>query len=399
MTKKIEEIIELLQIGTEQILPEGELQKKLQTGKKLKIKFGMDPTAPDIHLGHAVALSKLRQWQDLGHEVIVLIGDFTAQIGDPSGKSKTRPPLSEEEIKHNAKTYLEQVGKIIDVKNARIVYNSKWLSKLSFADVLKITGKVTVARILERDDFQKRLKENVSIGMHELMYPIMQGYDSVELKADVELGGTDQTFNLLMGRFLQEQFELVPQVIMTMPLLEGLDGVQKMSKSLGNYVGLFEPADQAYGKLMSVSDELMWRYYQLLLHKTDTQITEMKEGVASEKLHPMKLKKEMAHGIVERFWSEEEAVSAQQQFESLFQKKDYSKAQEIALSGDVPNPVWIVEFLKQVGALKTSSEAKRLIESGAVSVDDDKVTDFKAEVNWKSGMTIKVGKHRIYKIK
>ena len=384
--------------GSAQVIPRDAFDKKLRSGKKLKIKFGMDPTAPDIHLGHAVVLSKLRQWQDLGHEVIVLIGDFTARIGDPSGKSKTRPPLSENEIKANAKTYLEQVGKILDIEKTRIVYNSKWLSELSFEELLKILGKVTYARVIERDDFQKRLAANESIGMHELLYPIMQGYDSVALKADVEMGGTDQTFNLLMGRFLQEQFEVEPQVIMTMPILEGLDGVQKMSKSLGNYIGITEAPDVAYGKLMSISDDLMWKYYQLLLNRSDEDILKMKQGVADQSLHPMKLKKEMAFGIIQKYWSELNALEAQKQFTSLFQKKDYSQAKDVLLPIDLDNPVWIVELLKQLEAVKTTSEAKRLIESKSVAIDDEHVTDFKAQVSWKHGMIVKVGKHRIYKI-
>lgn len=397
--EKVKEIIEKLKSGAEQVLPENEFIKKIESGKKLKIKFGMDPTAPDIHLGHAVALSKLRQWQDLGHEIILIIGDFTAQIGDPTGKSKTRPPLSEEEIKQNAKTYFEQVGRILDMEKTSVCYNSEWLAKLTSFDFIKLAGKITLARVIERDDFQKRLKENVSIGLHELFYPLLQGYDSVELKADVELGGTDQTFNLLMGRFLQEQFGQSPQIIMTMPLLEGLDGVQKMSKSLDNYIGLFELANEAYGKLMSISDELMLRYYQLLLGKTKTEIVQMKSDVESQKVHPMNLKKEMASGIISKFWSKKEADESQKQFESLFQKKDYSQAKEVKLISDVQNPIWIVELLKQLGAIKTSSEAKRLIQSGAVRIDDNQIKDFKAEVEVKSGIVVKVGKHRIYKIK
>jgi tyrosyl-tRNA synthetase len=397
--EKVKEIIEKLKCGIEQVLPENDFIKKIESGKKLKIKFGMDPTAPDIHLGHAVALRKLRQWQDLGHEIILIIGDFTARIGDPSGKSKTRPALSEEDIKTNAKTYFEQVGRILDIKKTTVHYNSAWLSKLTSSDIIALAGKVTLARIIERDDFQKRLKEKAAIGFHELFYPLLQAYDSVELKSDVELGGTDQTFNLLMGRYLQEQYKQSPQIIMTMPLLEGLDGFQKMSKSLNNYVGLFEKPEKAYGKLMSISDELMWRYYLLLLEKSDKEIKQMKSDVVSEKLHPMNLKKEMAREIIKAFWSEEEAGEAQKQFESLFQKKDYSKATEVELSKDIKSPIWIVELLKQLGAIKTSSEAKRLIQSGAVRIDDNQIKDFKAEVEVKSGIVVKVGKHRIYKIK
>ncbi len=395
----VETVIKVLKIGTVQITPEEDLRKKLHKGKPLRIKLGMDPTAPDLHLGHAVVLSKLRQFQDLGHEILFLIGDYTARIGDPTGRSKTRPPLTEEQIKTNAKTYFDQISKILDPTKTRVHYNSEWLSLLNFADIIKIAGTLTLARLIEREDFQKRLAENISIGFHELLYPIMQGYDSIALKADVELGGTDQTFNLLMGRYLQEQFNQEPQVIITVPLLEGLDGVQKMSKSYGNYVGLWEPAEQAFGKLMSISDTLMWRYYSLLLLKTDEEIQRMKEGVETNTLHPMTLKKEMALAIVARFWSTKEAQDAQKQFEALFQNKDYSKATEVELSKDTPNPIWIVDLLKKFEAVKTSSDAKRLIESSAVHVDDVAVQEFKAEIKWTSGMVIKVGKHKIYKIK
>lgn len=393
----IDKALAQLQAGTAQVAPLDDFKKKLAKGTALKLKLGADPTSPDLHLGHAVVLSKLRQFQDLGHEVIFLIGDFTALIGDPSGRSKTRPALTKEQIAENAKTYFEQVSKILDPKKTTIRYNSEWLGKLMFDDIVKLAGKVTLARIIERDDFQKRLKEKASIGFHELFYPIMQGYDSVALEADVELGGTDQTFNLMMGRFLQEQHKQEAQVIMTLPLLEGLDGVQKMSKSYGNYIGLWEEADKAYGKLMSVSDTLMWRYYSLLLNKTDDEIASLQADVESGKQHPMALKKQMAHDIVARFWSAQEAATGQQQFEALFQKQDYSKAQEATLK--TSSPIWIVEALKQLGAIKTTSEGKRLIESNAVSINDSRISNFKEEVTFSSGDIIKVGKHRIYKIK
>jgi len=400
MTKmSLEQACELIKRGTVNVLPSADLVKKLSRGKPLIVKFGADPTAPDLHLGHAVVLNKLRQFQDLGHDVVFLIGDYTTRIGDPTGRSKTRPALTEEEIKKNAQTYFTQVGKVLDPQKTIIRYNSEWLSALSFGDVIKLCAKVTVAQLIEREDFAKRLDEKTPIGVHELLYPLMQGYDSVALKADVELGGTDQTFNLMMGRHLQETFGYEPQVVVTMPLLEGLDGAHKMSKSLGNYVGLWEPADVAYGKLMSISDELMWRYYALLVEKTDAEVVAMQQGVANQQLHPMKLKKEMAFAIVKRYWSEADAAAAQQQFEALFQRQDYSAAQEVDVPAGVANPVWIVELLKALGALQTSSEAKRLIESKAVEVDGVKIDDFKAEIAWKAGMIIKVGKHRIYKIK
>jgi tyrosyl-tRNA synthetase len=383
--------------NTVQVLPEGELEKKLESGKKLKIKLGMDPTSPDLHLGHAVVLSKLKEFQDAGHEVIFLIGDFTARIGDPTGRSKTRPPLTEEEIKRNTQTYFDQVSKILDPKKITVRYNSELLDPLTSKDMVQLCAKVTLARLTEREDFKNRIEANQPIGFHELLYPLFQGYDSVALKADVELGGTDQTFNLLMGRFLQEQYGQPAQVIMTMPILEGLDGQQKMSKSLGNTIGLSESADQAFGKLMSISDVLMWRYMRLLLNKDQQEMSVMEERVAGGTLHPMELKKNMARDIVAKFWSPAEADAAFAQFEAVFQKKDYSQAQEISLDG-VANPILIIDLLRAIDAVKTSSEARRLIEGNAVRINDELITDFKAEISWKSGMTIKVGKHRIYKV-
>lgn len=394
----ISHIFDLIKNGTEQIIPDEELKKKLSSGKKLNIKLGMDPTSPDLHLGHAVVLSKMKQFQDLGHHIIFLIGDFTARIGDPTGKSKTRPPLTEEEIAHNTKTYFEQVSKILDPKKVTIRYNSEWLDALSIKDMIKLCAKVTLARLTEREDFANRIANRQPIAFHELLYPLFQGYDSVELHADVELGGTDQTFNLLMGRYLQEHYGQEPQVIITVPILEGLDGQAKMSKSLGNAIGLAEPADQAFGKLMSISDAMVWKYLQLLVGLTREQIAVLQERVASGNTHPMELKKTMAQDVVAKFWSPEQAIKARENFEAVFQRKDYSKAQEISISTDTPNPLWIVDFLKSLGAITSSSEAKRLIESGAVEIDGQSIKDFKAEVSWKKGMTIKVGKHRIYQI-
>lgn len=384
--------------GAAQVTPAEELKKLLKTGKKLKIKLGMDPTAPNLHLGHAVVLSKMKQFQDLGHEIIFVIGDFTAGIGDPTGKSKTRPPLDEEQIALNTATYFDQVSRILNPEKMTIRFNSSWLGALSSKDVVKLCAKTTLARLTERDDFTKRIKEHVSIGFHELLYPLFQAYDSVELKSDVELGGTDQTFNLLFGRFIQEQYGQKGQVILTTPILEGLDGTEKMSKSLGNTIDLQDKPDEAFGKLMSISDALMWRYLQVLLDNTEEEISIMQERIASGNLHPMNVKKDMAFSIVKKFWSEDAASSAQEQWEALFQKKDYSKAEEIILL-NTPNPIWIVDLLKEIKAVSGSSEAKRLIESGAVSINQEKITDFKAEISWQSGTTIRVGKHRIYAIK
>ncbi|HEV2600955.1 MAG TPA: tyrosine--tRNA ligase [Candidatus Babeliales bacterium] len=395
----VKDIVEQIKVGTVSLIPEHELIKKLEKGKPLKIKLGMDPTAPNLHLGHAVVLSKLKQFQDLGHEIIFIIGDFTARIGDPTGKSKTRPPLTEADIAFNTKTYFEQVGKILDINKMTICYNSQWLDALAVKDMVKLCGQVTLARLIEREDFSNRMKNNQPIGFHELLYPLFQGYDSVVLKADVELGGTDQTFNLLMGRYLQEQWEMEPQVIITTPLLEGLDGHQKMSKSLGNAIGLAEAPDQAFGKLMSISDTLMWRYFELLLLKSPAEISQMQQDVAANQAHPMTLKKQMAQDIVTRFWSKNDAQQARDTFEALFQKHDYSKAQEVALPADCANPLWIVDLLKALGAITSSSEARRLIESHAVHIDDVVINDFKQQITWQPGMIIKVGKHRIYQIK
>jgi len=396
--KNVGQILEQLQYGTIQITPLEDLKKKLQSGKKLNIKLGMDPTAPDLHLGHVVVLSKLREFQDLGHNIIFLIGDFTARIGDPTGRLKTRPPLTNEDIAYNMKTYFEQVGKILEINKVTVRYNSEWLDKLSCSDMVKLCGKVTLARVAEREDFAKRIREHEAIGFHELLYPMFQGYDSVALNADVELGGTDQTFNLLMGRFLQEQYSQEPQVIITVPLLVGLDGVQKMSKSLGNAVGIAEPADDAFGKLMSMADLTMWPYFTLLLGVSAQELSALESKVASGATHPMALKKQMAHDIIAKFWSPGQAKSAQEKFEAVFQKKDYSQAEEIKFPHEFPNPVWVVDLLKYLDAIKSSSDAKRLIESHAVIIDGKPVDDFKATIAWQSGMIIKVGKHRIYKV-
>ncbi len=392
-------MIKTLLTGVEQVLPAGELEKRIATGKPLRVKFGADPTAPDIHLGHVVVLSKLRQFQDAGHTVQFIIGDFTARIGDPTGKSKTRPPLEPEEIARNARTYLEQVTRVLDPNKLEIVYNAQWFEPLCLSDFIRIAGKVTLARIMERDDFTNRFTGGVPIGFHELFYPLLQAYDSVMLKSDIELGGTDQTFNLLMGRYLQEQYQQTPQMILTMPLLEGLDGVQKMSKSLGNYIGLSESPVVAYGKLMSISDELMWRYWLLLSGRSVDDITEMRSHVEQELLHPLACKKMLAYAIVERYWSRAGAEEGQQSFEALIQQKDYSQAQELVISAAaVASGVWIVELLKIAGAITSSSEGRRLIESGAVSLDQEKITDAKATVLLQSQQVLKVGKHRIYRI-
>lgn len=398
MTTDDRTALALLSAGTSSIIPQAELSAKLATGQPLKIKLGMDPTAPDLHLGHAVVLSKLRQFQDLGHEVIFLIGDFTARIGDPTGKSKTRPPLSAAEITENTKTYFTQVSKILDPTKLTVRYNSEWLATLTAADFVKLCAQTTLAQLLERDDFTQRFQQQQPIGFHELLYPLLQGYDSVALQADVELGGTDQTFNLLMGRYLQQRYGQAPQVILTVPLLEGLDGKEKMSKSLGNAIGLIDAPEDAYGKLMSISDELMYRYLLLLLNYSDAELAALKTQVVSHALHPMELKKRMAYEIVAKFWSPAMADQAQQHFQQVFQAQDLSAAKPVALPAGTARPLWIVDLLKLLGAVQSSSEVRRLIQEGAVKIDEQAIADFKAEINWQSGMRVKVGKHRTYRI-
>lgn len=394
-----ENTIQNIIAGTVQVLPHSDLVKKLSLGRPLRVKLGADPTSPNLHLGHAVVLRKLKDFQDLGHEIQFIIGDFTARIGDPTEKSATRPVLCQEEIERNMQTYFDQVGRILDMSKIRVYCNSEWLSKLTAVDMVKLCSKVTVARIIEREDFQKRLAEQKPIGFHELLYPLFQAYDSVALKTDIELGGTDQTFNLLMGRYLQEQLHQEPQVVMTMPLLEGLDGVQKMSKSLGNCIGITEPPVEAYAKLMSISDELMWRYFALLLRTSAAEITDLQKRVANNELHPMAVKKDMAHSVIATFWTQQEADEAAQAFQAKVQNKDYSDVAITYLGKDFIFPVWIVDLLKHLGAVTSSSDARRLIEAGAISCDGAVITDFKATIDITDEMLLKVGKHRVYRLK
>lgn len=383
--------VQQLCIGTQQVIPLDDFKNKIASGRSLIIKLGADPTAPDLHLGHAVVLSKLRQFQDAGHTVIFLIGDFTARIGDPTGKSKTRPPLTEEQILHNTQTYFEQVSRILDPKKIIVRYNSEWLDKLSSREWIQLCAKTTLARLIEREDFANRLAAHTPIGFHELLYPILQGYDSVALQADVELGGTDQTFNLLMGRYLQEHFNQAPQVIMTVPLLPGLDGVAKMSKSLGNAIALTEQPDQVFGKIMSISDELMWVYYEILLHVPHVECNRMKMT-----MHPLEVKKQLAYRILERFWSQEDAQKGLHSFETLFQKKDFSAAQQFVMPQGSPQEIRIIELVKLLKAASSSSEARRLVEAGAVTIDGEKIVDVHTSLVWKPDMKVRVGKHKFF---
>jgi len=370
----VEESLEIIRRGAEEILVEDELVKKLKRGKPLRIKAGFDPTAPDLHLGHTVLINKLRQLQDLGHEVLFLIGDFTGMIGDPTGKSQTRPTLTPEDMQRNATTYKEQVFKILDAQKTRVVFNSEWMSKLGAAGMIQLAARNTVARMLERDDFSKRYKSGQAIAIHEFLYPLIQGWDSVELKADVELGGTDQKFNLLMGRQLQEQEGQEPQVVLTMPILEGLDGVQKMSKSLNNYIGVADAPDDMFGKIMSVSDDLMWRYFELLSFRSMSEIEDFREQVAGG-ANPRDIKFLLGEEIVGRFHSTEAATRARENFIARFQKgavpDDMPEVELAAIDGGVP----IGSALKEAGLVSSTSEAFRMIKQGAVKLDGEKVAD------------------------
>jgi tyrosyl-tRNA synthetase len=391
LLKKIEEQLEIIKRGVVELIPEDEFIKKLKKGKPLRIKWGADPSAPDIHLGHTVILNKLRQFQKLGHEVIFLIGDFTARIGDPTGKSETRKPLTKQEIERNARTYQEQVFKVLDKKRTKVVYNSHWLSKLKIEDVISLAAKYTVARMLEREDFMSRYEKERPISIHEFLYPLIQGYDSVEIKADVEIGGTDQKFNMLVGRELQREFKEEPQAIVTLPLLEGTDGVQKMSKSLNNYIGVTEPPSEIYGKTMSISDELMFRYYELL---TDEDLERVKT------LHPKEAKKKLAGLLVSRFYSEEEARAAGEEFESVFKKGNLP--QDVPLMTIPKKEIGIVEVMIKGGLASSRSEARRLIKQGGVRVGEEAVKDENLLLNLadpQEEKIINVGKRKFLRVR
>jgi tyrosyl-tRNA synthetase len=392
--------LSLLRRGTAEILPEEDLAAKLRrsaaTGKPLRVKLGMDPTAPDIHLGFAVVLRKLRQFQDLGHEVVVLIGDFTATIGDPSGKSETRKPLTAEQVRDNARTYEEQYCKILDPARTRVVFNSQWLASMTFSDVIRLTSRGTVARLLERDDFAKRYAEQRPIACHELLYPFCQAYDSVHLQSDIEMGGTDQRFNILMGRDLQREWGQDPQVAIFTPLLVGLDGVQKMSKSLGNYIGVSEPPSQIFGKVMSLGDDLMRSYYELT---TDVPMDEVERILAG---HPMEAKKRLAETLVTMYHGEAEGAEARREFERVFSQREIPEEMpEIAVpaaeftEGD---RIWIARLITVAGMAGGTREARRLVEGGGVTLDGDRVTDPAAEVAVRTGAVLRVGRRRFARL-
>ncbi|MDP8217642.1 MAG: tyrosine--tRNA ligase [Candidatus Theseobacter exili] len=401
---KIEEQLALIKRGAVNIIDEEDLAKKvarsIETGIPLKIKYGADPSASDLHLGHTVPLNKLRQFQNIGHEVVFIIGDFTAMIGDPSGKSKTRPKLSREEVLSNAKTYQEQIFKILLPEKTQIVFNNDWFSKMMFEDIITLASKYTVARMLERDDFTKRYTNGVPISMLEFFYPLIQGYDSVKIKSDVEIGGTDQTFNFLVARDLQREYSQEPQVMLTLPILEGTDGIQKMSKSLGNYIGISEPPNDIFGKVMSISDDMMFRYYELLTARNNSEIDKMKEDVQSGKVHPMEAKKTLSSELVERFYDKDSAVKAKQEFERVFSKKKLpSEIPEVTISNKDGDRIWLVNLVRRCDLNVSNSEIRRLIKQGAVNWNGDKCSDENSEVNLQDGAILKVGKRKFWKIK
>src|SRR3989338_3694927 len=372
------------------------VEKSLKTKKPLRVKLGVDPTAPDIHLGHTVALQKLRQFQDLGHHAVLIIGDYTALVGDPSGTQKTRPQLSQDLIKKNAQTYFDQVQKILDMKKTEVRYNGEWFSKMSFVEVIKLASRMTVARMLERDDFSKRFKGGTPICIHEFIYPLMQGYDSLMVQADVELGGTDQIFNLLVGRQLQKEEGGESQVVLTIPLLEGTDGIRKMSKSYDNYIGVTEAPSQIFGKVMSISDELMWKYYNLLSRCSLQEIEEKKEKANQGTLNPKFAKMELAYELVTRFYSKKEADKAHEEFNRIFQsKQNPSDIEEVALAVTDPK-ILVTQLMLLSHCAATSSEAKRLIQQGAVSIGNQKISYIKALVDTNGEVILKVGK-RVFK--
>jgi tyrosyl-tRNA synthetase len=393
----VSQAFEEIKRGAEEILLEDELLEKLKKGKPLKIKAGFDPTAPDLHLGHTVLINKLRQFQQQGHEVIFLIGDFTGMIGDPTGKNVTRKPLTKEDVLSNAETYKEQVFKILDPAKTTVAFNSTWMEKLGAAGMLKLASRQTVARMMERDDFKKRYAGGQAIAIHEFMYPLVQGWDSVALEADVELGGTDQKFNLLMGRELQKSEGQRPQTVLMMPLLEGLDGVQKMSKSLNNYIGITDAPNDMFGKIMSISDDLMWRYYELLSFKPMETINGYKEAIAAGS-NPRDVKIDLAKELIERFHDTAAAEAAHQEFINRFQKgalpDDMPEMEIVAESGEIA----IANLLKEAGLVTSTSDALRMIKQGAAKIDGDKVTDNKLVISAGSTAVYQVGKRKFAKI-
>ncbi|MFW6007437.1 MAG: tyrosine--tRNA ligase [Halanaerobiales bacterium] len=403
---EIEEQVKLLKRGSSELISEKDLKLKLKKAREenrpLKVKLGLDPSAPDIHLGHTVVLRKLKQFQDLGHEVYLIIGDFTGRIGDPTGKSETRNQLSEEEVKENARTYKEQFSKVLDPEKTNLVYNSSWLGKMDFEDVINLSSKYTVARMLERDDFSKRYNSGRPISVHEFFYPLMQGYDSVAIEADVELGGTDQKFNLLVGRNLQKEYGQDPQVIIMMPLLEGLDGEKKMSKSLGNYIGIYDDPADMYGKVMSIPDNLITRYFKLLTDISLDELQQIKEKIQEEKINPMKIKKRLARKIVSEYHSEDDAEKAQKEFNRVFSRgKLPEDIPEFTVNKDEleAGEIWIVSLVAATGLVDSNSEARRMIKQGAVRINGEKYQKINIDIEPEDDMIIQIGKRRFARLK
>ncbi len=387
----------MIRRGVDELLPEEDLQEKLRSGRPLRIKAGFDPTAPDLHLGHTVLINKLRQFQDLGHEVLFLIGDFTGMIGDPSGKSATRPPLSREEVLRNAETYKEQVFRILHPEKTQVVFNSQWMGEMKAEDLIRLASRSTVARMLERDDFHKRYEAEESIAIHEFLYPLIQGYDSVALEADVEIGGTDQKFNLLMGRLLQRQYGQEPQVVLTTPLLEGLDGVNKMSKSLGNYVGVTDSPGEMYTKLLSVPDELLWRYFELLSLKPLTEVDELRLQV-EQGMNPQEAKKVLAHELITRFHDEEAARNAHNSAGNRVELGEIpDDVPDVTVTVEGADVLHIITVLKQAGLAKSGGAAKDVFNRGAVYIDGEPVGD-RVELSVGSSHVIQAGKKKIARV-
>lgn len=393
----IDEALSLICRGTEEILVQDELVEKLKSGRPLKVKLGCDPTAPDLHLGHTVVLNKLKHFQDLGHEVQFLIGDFTAMIGDPSGKNETRPPLTREEVEANAITYQKQVFKILDPHKTKVIYNSLWMNKLSSVDLIKLASTYSVARMLERDDFHKRFTAGQTIAIHEFIYPLLQGYDSVAMQADIELGGTDQKFNLLMGRELQKHFGQKPQVIMTLPLLPGLDGIRKMSKTLNNYIGIDESADQIFGKVMSLSDETMWLYFELISFRSIDEIKKLRDEV-NQGLNPRDVKYLLAEEIAARFHSPQMASRARQNFISQFQQGRLPEEIHSLTIDNQGKSALIANVMKWSELAESASQANRLIEQGAVRVDGERILDRNFQIKPNKEIILQVGKRRFARV-
>jgi tyrosyl-tRNA synthetase len=394
-----EKQLEVIKRGVVEVILEKDLLLKLEKSyrekRPLRIKAGFDPTAPDIHLGHTVLLEKMRQFQELGHEVIFLIGDFTGMIGDPSGKSETRKPLTKEEVLENAKTYKEQISRILDPEKTVIDFNSRWMSSMTVEEMIKLTSHYTVARMLEREDFKQRFAGQGPISIHEFIYPLVQGYDSVMLKADVELGGTDQRFNLLVGRELQKEYGQEPQCLVIMPLLEGTDGVKKMSKSLGNYIGINEPPKEMFGKLMSISDDLMIRYYELLSHISVEEFTALKKGLAEGGVHPKKAKEDLASEMVERYWGKDAAIKAREEFGHIFRDREIPEdIPEIS----VASAGWLPQIMKDAGFAKSTSEAIRLMKQGGVKIGESPLTDPEARLD-QGEHILKIGKRKFLKLR